>query len=72
MLFCTGALMLNPTLFKLAKPTGELRQSWFQIIAMFLLRFVKHVYFVSFVYSDIWKAPTMQQTFGHIYWQSAC
>ena len=37
MLFCTEALTLYPTLFKLTKPTGELRRAWFQIIMTFLL-----------------------------------
>ena len=41
MLFCIGALMLNPALFKLTKPTVGLRQAWFQIITMFLLCFVE-------------------------------
>ena len=33
--------MLNPALFKLAKPAGEMRRSWFQIITTFLLCFVE-------------------------------
>ena len=33
--------MLNPTLFKLTKPTGGQRQAWFQIITTFLLGFVE-------------------------------
>ena len=33
--------MSNPALFKLTKPTGELRRAWFQIITTFLLSFVK-------------------------------
>ena len=41
MLFCIGALMSNPTLFKLTKPTGGLRHTWFQIITRFLLCFAE-------------------------------
>ena len=41
MLFCIGALMLNPALFKLTKPTGGLRHRWFQIITRFLLYFAE-------------------------------
>jgi hypothetical protein len=35
MLFCIGALMSNPALFKLTKPTGKMGRSWFQIITTF-------------------------------------
>ena len=41
MLFCIGALMSNPALFKLTKPTGGLRHTWFQIITRFLLCFAE-------------------------------
>ena len=41
MLFCIGALMSNPALFKLTKPTGGLRHAWFQIITRFLLCFAE-------------------------------
>ena len=41
MLFCIGALMLNPALFKLTKPTGGLGHTWFQIITRFLLCFAE-------------------------------
>ena len=40
-MFFIGAFMLDPTLFKVAKPTGEIRQSWFQIITTFLLCLVE-------------------------------
>ena len=33
--------MSNPTLFKLTKPTGGLRHTWFQIITRFLLCFAE-------------------------------
>ena len=41
MLFCIGALMSNPALFELTKPTGGLRHTWFQIITRFLLCFAE-------------------------------
>ena len=33
--------MANPALFKLTKPTGGLRRTWFQIIMTFLSCFVE-------------------------------
>ena len=41
MLFCIGALMSNPALFKLTRPTGGLKHTWFQIITRFLLCFAE-------------------------------